>query len=265
MLGAWPLVAAGEEALLEEVIAGGTLIAFAHGEPGGRYGLADVSATARAEGDGWRIDGRKAVVLNGDSADWLVVSARVSGAARDEAGLGLFLVDATAEGVTRRGYGTVEGGQAAEITLEAVPARALGTPGEAFPLIEETVGRGVLALSAEALGLMEVCKETTLDYLKTRTQFGRPIGQFQVLQHRMVEMVLEIEQARSAVMLASGSLDAVPRRTRAHAGGGKTPRGPGRAQGGRGDDPAPWRDCDDLGICHRPLRQAAGDDRPSAG
>ncbi|MEO0821424.1 MAG: acyl-CoA dehydrogenase [Pseudomonadota bacterium] len=208
ILGAWPLVRAGETALLEQAIAGETLLAFAHGEPEGRYDLAEVSCRADGADADWRLSGRKAVVANGDSADWIVVSARTAGEPGERAGLGLFLVAADAPGLDRRGYGTVEGGRAAELTLAETPARPLGPVGEAYPLIEETVGRGILALAAEAIGLMEVCREMTLDYLKTRQQFGRPLGQFQALQHRMVEMTLEIEQARSAVMLAAGTLEA---------------------------------------------------------
>lgn len=205
VLGLWPLVRAGETALVEAVIAGKTLAALAHGEPDARYGLAEVATRASQAGRGWRVCGTKSVVVNGDAADWLVVSARVEGMVGEETGLGLFLVDAAAPGVARRGYGTVEGGHAAEVTLEGAPARPLGTPGAALPLIEETIGRGVLALAAEGVGVMEVCKDTTLDYLKTRKQFGRPLGAFQALQHRMVDMVLEIEQARSAMMLAAGT------------------------------------------------------------
>ncbi|MCL5775945.1 acyl-CoA dehydrogenase [Limibaculum sp. FT325] len=204
ILGLWPLVRAGESDLVEAVIAGRTLVALAHGEPESRYAVHEV-ATRANEGDGWRLTGRKSVVINGDSADLLVVSARVSGDLDAPEGLALFLVDPAAPGVTRRGYGTVEGGRAAEITLDSAPARPLGEPGQAFALIEEAIGRGTLALAAEAVGLMEVCKDTTLDYLKTRKQFGKPLGAFQALQHRMVEMVLEIEQARSAVMLAAGT------------------------------------------------------------
>lgn len=206
ILGLWPLIRTGETELVEQVIAGETLVALAHDEPESRYALAEVSTRAE-EGDGWRISGQKSVVLNGDRADLLVVTARVSGECAEEDGLGLFLVEGNADGVTRRAYGTVEGGQAAEIGFETAPARPIGTPGEAFPLIEETVARGVLALAAEAVGIMEVCKDTTLDYLRTRKQFGRPLGAFQALSHRMVEMVLEIEQARSAVMLAAGTFE----------------------------------------------------------
>ncbi len=213
VLGATPIVLAGtqvQRAVLEDVAAGGTLLAFAHSEPESRYALAEIRTTAERSGPNWTLRGHKAVVLNGDTADQLIVSARVEGAPGDAAGLALFLIDAAADGVTRRGYATVDGGRAAEIGLDGVEVgddAALGTPGDAYPVIERTIGRGVLALCAEALGLMEVCRDITLDYLKTRKQFGRELGAFQALQHRMVNLCLEIEQARSAVMLAAARLE----------------------------------------------------------
>ena len=162
-------------------------------------------------GDGWQIDGAKAVVINGDSADKLVVSARTEGDVDSEDGIALFLVDANAVGVTRRGYGTVDGGRAAEIALDGVTVSKealIGAPGQGFAVIEETLARGIAALAAEAFGAMEVSRDLTLDYLKTRRQFGRAIGDFQALQHRMVDMTLEIEQARSAILLAVSTLEA---------------------------------------------------------
>ena len=213
VLGATPIVLTGtqaQRAVLEDVAAGGTLLAFAHGEPESRYALAGVATTAERAGSNWVLRGQKAVVLNGDTADRLVVSARTGGAPGDAAGLALFLIDVAADGVDRRGYATVDGGRAAEIALDGVEVgddAALGTPGDAYPVIERTIGRGVLALCAEALGLMEVCRDVTLDYLKTRKQFGRELGAFQALQHRMVDLCLEIEQARSATMLAAARLE----------------------------------------------------------
>ncbi len=197
-------LAGGQQGLLDNVIAGVTTVTLAHGEPASRYALHHVETRA----EGGRLTGRKAVVPNGDSADHIVVSARVSGDVDAPEGLGLYLVEAGAEGLSRRGYATVDGGRAAEITLENTPATPLGEPGQAGDLIERIVARGVLAASAEAVGLMQVCCDTTLEYLKTRKQFGRSIGGFQALQHRMVEMVMELEQTRSAVMLAAASLDA---------------------------------------------------------
>ncbi|MEM9764174.1 MAG: acyl-CoA dehydrogenase [Pseudomonadota bacterium] len=216
VLGAWPLFRAGETALLEAAAAGETLLALAHGEPGARYRAARVVTRAEENADGWQLTGHKAVVLNGDVAAHLVVSARVTGAVEEEEGIALFLVDADAAGLERRAYGMVEGGRAAEVTLEATPARLLIGPGEGFAILEETLARGALALSAEAIGLMDVCKDMTLDYLKGRTQFGRPIGTFQALQHRMVDLWLEVEQARSAVMYAAAMLDG-PRESRERA------------------------------------------------
>ncbi|MEM6489029.1 MAG: acyl-CoA dehydrogenase family protein [Pseudomonadota bacterium] len=210
VLGATPVLrlgSPGQRALLAEVAAGTRLIALAHGEPAARYAPTHVATRAAETAEGWRLTGAKAVVLNGDSADTLVVSARVAGEPLDADGIALFLVEPSAPGVTVRGYGTVEGGRAAEIALVAAPAQPLGTPGAAWPVLEETLARGAFALSAEAVGIMDVCKEMTLDYLKTRQQFGRPIGANQVLQHRMVDLYVEVEQARSAVMLAAGYLD----------------------------------------------------------
>jgi len=213
VLGASPIAIAGtdtQKALLEEVIAGKVTLALAHGEPEGRYTTAYVKTTAKPDGNGWVIDGRKAVVLNGDTADKLVVSARISGDDEDEDGIALFLVDGNAVGVSRRGYGTIDGGRAAEISLAGVKAgndALIGEAGKAYGILEETMSRGIVALSAEALGAMEVCRDMTLEYLKTRKQFGRTIGSFQVLQHRMADMCLEIEQVRALLMLAAGTLE----------------------------------------------------------
>ncbi|MGF1553119.1 MAG: acyl-CoA dehydrogenase family protein [Paracoccaceae bacterium] len=218
LAGTVPILRLGDEedrALLGEVATGERLIAFAHGEPEGRYHPSHVGTRAERTDDGWRLTGTKAVVANGDAADTLLVSARVSGDVTDEEGLALFLLDAAAEGVERRGYGMVEGGHAAEIALDGALAKPLGEPGAAFPAIEEALARGAFALAAEAIGIMDYCRETTLDYLKTRTQFGKPIGANQALQHRMVDVWLEVEQARSAVMLAAAWLDAPGEKGRA--------------------------------------------------
>lgn len=214
ILGAHPIVAAGSESqksLLEDVIAGKLLLALAHGEPDSRYETARVSTTARKAGDGWKLTGAKAVAINGDSADKLVVSARTAGNVDSTDGITLFLVDCDAPGLSRRGYGTVDGGRAAEINLDGVtlPADAvIGEPGGGFAVVEATLARAITALAAEAFGAMEVSRDLTLDYLKTRRQFGRTIGGFQALQHRMVDVTLEIEQARSAVLLAVATLEA---------------------------------------------------------
>ncbi|MEL6364531.1 MAG: acyl-CoA dehydrogenase family protein [Pseudomonadota bacterium] len=222
VMGAGAIAVAGtdaQKAMLEEVIAGAKTLAFAHGEPASRYDYAHVETRAEKSGDGWTLTGAKAVVPNGDGADMLVVSARVSGDAADEAGLALFLVDASAEGVERRGYPTVDGYRAAEITLSNVKVGAdgvLGEPGAAYDVIEQVIARGVLALCAEATGAMETARDLTLEYLKQRNQFGQPIGRFQALQHRMVDVCMEIEQANSAVTFAAASLEA-PRAERERA------------------------------------------------
>lgn len=202
---------AQRDAILSAVVAGETLLAFAHGEPDGRYDLAHVATTAVTSPDGWTLSGRKSVVINGDSADTLIVSARVSGAVDAADGIGLFLVPGDAKGLTVRGTPTIDGGRSAEIVLDGVtlgPDAALGEPGAAYPVIEAAVARGLVALAAEAVGAMEMVCETTLDYLKTRTQFGRTIGSFQALQHRAVDMRTALEQARSMTILAAAKLGA---------------------------------------------------------
>lgn len=213
ILGATPIAEAGsdaQKALLEEVIAGKTLLALAHGEPDSRYEFASVKTRATKSGDGWQITGNKAVVLNGDTADKLVVSARTSGDDTSEAGISLFLIDASASGVTRRSYSNVDGGRAAEITLDGVavsPEAIIGGEGDGHAILETTYAKGVVALAAESFGALEVSRDITLEYMKTRKQFGRAIGSFQALQHRMVDLCIEIEQARSAVLLAVSTLD----------------------------------------------------------
>jgi alkylation response protein AidB-like acyl-CoA dehydrogenase len=199
-----------QKTVLEDVIAGQTLLALAHGEPGGRYDPCHVETKARRAGDGYTISGAKSVALHADNAEMLVVSARTRGGIWEEDGITLFLIPVGSPGVSVRGYPTVDGLHAAEITLDGVAVDAgaiLGEDGKAFPAIEETLARGALALSAEALGAMEVCRDITIDYLKTRKQFGVPLGKFQALQHRMATVILEIEQARSSVINAAGRLE----------------------------------------------------------
>jgi len=208
------LAAAGsdaQKALLAELIDGSQIGALAHDEPGNHYELGRVATRAKREGDGWTLSGAKAVVVQGDHADLLLVSARTSGEIDSEDGISLFLVPGNAAGVTRRGMGRMDGGRVAEITFEQVQLGAdalLGEEGQGFATLELTVGTGVLALCAEALGAMEIAKRDTLEYLQTRKQFGVAIGSFQALQHRMADLLLEIEQSRSAVINAAAALDA---------------------------------------------------------
>jgi pimeloyl-CoA dehydrogenase small subunit len=192
--------------LIPKVAGGDLRMAFAHAERQSRYDLADVAATARREGAGYVLDGAKSLVLHGDSAGKFIVSARLSGGQRDRDGLALFVVDAAAKGVSTRGYATVDGLRAAEVTLAGVrvdAAAALGEPGKAFPLIERVVDMGIAALAAEAVGAMAAMHEQTVEYMKTRKQFGVTIGSFQALQHRAAEMLVALEQARSMAMLAT--------------------------------------------------------------
>jgi pimeloyl-CoA dehydrogenase small subunit len=210
VLGGGLLRLGGSEKIRAELIpqiAGGDLtLAFAHAERQSRYDLADVATTARRDGADFVIDGAKSLVLHGDSAKKFIVSARLSGGRNERAGLALFLVDAAAPSVSVRGYGTVDGQRAAEVTLNNVrvdEGAAIGEPGSAFPLIERIADTAIAALAAEAVGAMAAMHETTVDYMKTRKQFGVTIGSFQVLQHRAAEMLIAVEQARSMAMLAT--------------------------------------------------------------
>ena len=198
-----------QKAQVEEIIAGTRQLAFAHGEPSSRYDLSRVQTTAKADGDDIVLSGRKAVVVNAEAADTLVVSARESGEVGDTAGLSLFLVPADAKGLTMQGYALLAGGRAAEVTLDdvRVPSSArLGEAGQAFDAIEARIAAANVALCAETLGAMDTATKLTKDYLMTRKQFGRPIGTFQALAHRMSDLLIELEQARSAVINAAGHL-----------------------------------------------------------
>jgi pimeloyl-CoA dehydrogenase small subunit len=202
---------AQQAALLPRIAAGDLTLAFAATERHSRYDLADIATTARRDGSGWILDGEKGVVLHGDSADRLIVTARIGGGQRERDGIALFLVDAAAEGVTRRGYPTQDGLRAAEVTLSRVRVAddmVLGEPGAALSLVERVVDEAIAALCAEAVGAMSAMHELTLDYLKTRQQFGRPIASFQVLQHRSVDMLIALEQARSMALYATMMADA---------------------------------------------------------
>lgn len=195
----------GLRAELVPEIAGGALrLAFAHTERQSRYDLFDVAATAKRDGGGWVLDGRKGMVWHGDSAGKLVVTARTAGGRRDARGIGVFLVDATGPGVTRRGYRTVDGQRAAEVELSGARAEAvLGDPGDGLPLVDRVVDEAIVALAAEAVGCMQVAHDLTIDYMKTRKQFDRPIGSFQALQHRAADMLVQLEQARSMSYFAA--------------------------------------------------------------
>ena len=200
-----------QKAHIESVIEGSMQLAFAHGEPTSRYDLTRVSTSAAEKGDQIILNGRKAVVVNAEAADFLVVSARESGAQDDADGVSLFLVPKDAKGLTIQGYALLAGGRAAEVTLDDVAVAAsarLGAAGKASPAIEARIAAANVAQTAETLGAMETACYLTKDYLGTRKQFGRPIGTFQALAHRFSDLLIEMEQARSAVILAAGNLEA---------------------------------------------------------
>ena len=200
--------AAQQAAILPAIAEGGLKLAFAHSEREARYDLADVQTTAKRANGGWGLDGAKSVVLHGDSADRLVVSARVRGERDDPDGIGLFLVDAGAEGLARRGYALRDETRAAEVSLtNVIAAETLGEPGAAFATIARVVEAGIAAMGAEAVGAMETMQSMTLEYSRTREQFGKPIGTNQVVQHRLSEMLMALEQGRSMAMLAAMSVD----------------------------------------------------------
>ena len=215
---------AAQKEKLGDIINGAVVAAFAHDEADTHYERTRVATKAERSnkgiGDGWVLHGAKAVVPQGEQADLFLVSARTSGNVDDEAGISLFLVPAKTAGLTVRGCPAIDGGRVAELSFDGVKLGAdalLGAEGQGHATLERAIGRGVLALCAEALGAMEAAKAATLDYLRTRKQFGTLIGSFQALQHRMADLLLEIEQARSAVINAAAAIDTGDRVTRERA------------------------------------------------
>ncbi|KFI07844.1 acyl-CoA dehydrogenase family protein [Massilia sp. BSC265] len=196
--------------LLEQVAEGRLKLACALGERQARHDLHDIATRAEGNAGGWRLDGEKTAIVHGAGAGVLVVPARSSGGQRDQAGITLFAVPADAPGVQLTGYRTLDGLRAAHLRLDGVqlaPHAVIGTPGAGWDILEAAADYGAGLLCAEALGAMEALFEATLDYLKTRQQFGAPIGKFQALQHRMADMVIHLEQARSMALLAAVTLD----------------------------------------------------------
>ncbi len=205
---------AGSEAqkvsVLPDIAEGRLLGAFAYSERDSRYDLANVQTTAEKKDAHWVLNGEKTVVLHAGCADKLVVSARISGGRFDEQGIGLFLVDSKETGISLKEYSTQDSFRAADVILKNVKvsdAAVLGVPGEAYPLIERVMQAGIQALSAEAVGGMQEMLDVTVEYLKTRRQFGVPIGSFQALQHRAVDMLVATEQARSMSLFATMMLE----------------------------------------------------------
>lgn len=214
------LAGPAQRPLLSHLASGDLLMAFAQGERQARYALHDIETSARRSGSGFVLNGHKSVVLHGDSADSLIVSARTAGASRDAHGISLFLVDRTANGVELRGTPTIDGLRSAEITFDNVELGAdavLGPLDGALPAIEHAVDGAIAAICAEAVGIMAALVEATLDYLKTRQQFGAPIGRNQALQHRMVDVQIAYEQARSMACLAAAMADSTDRAARRRA------------------------------------------------
>ncbi|APT55782.1 acyl-CoA dehydrogenase family protein [Roseomonas gilardii] len=193
-------------ALVPGVADGSVRLAFAHSEIQARYDLHDVATTAELVDGAYRLNGSKTVVLNADAAKFLVLSARTAGSQRDPEGITLFIVPSDAEGISIRSYPTQDGGRAGDITLTDLHVSAdavLGTVGGALPVIERVVDGAIAALCAEAVGLMDALTDITVEYLKTRKQFGVPISSFQALQHKAVDMLVAVEQARSMALYAS--------------------------------------------------------------
>ena len=215
VLGGGALQLAGtdaqKEALLPKIADGSLKMAVAFGEPTSRYDLADVTTTAKADGDGYVLNGIKNVVLGGDAADKIIVSARTSGeGGHDTDGITLFIVDVAADGVSRENYRLVDARGGADITLLNVRVTnddVLGPIGDACDLMEKISDRGAAIACAEAMGAFGRMNDITLDYLKVREQVGKPIGSFQVLQHRMADMLLEYEYAKSIVFQACMDAD----------------------------------------------------------
>lgn len=206
--------------LVPQVADGSLRLAFGHIERQSRFDVASVSTTATRDGDGWVLSGSKSVVLHGDCADRIFVTARTAGGTADENGIGVFLVDAGADGVSRRGYATQDGLRAAELTLDKVrvPANAVfGDPQDGLPLVRRVVDQAIAALAAESVGVMSAMHALTVDYMKVRKQFGVPIGSFQVLQHKAVDMYVAIEQARSITLYATMMADSGDDAARARA------------------------------------------------
>lgn len=205
-----------KERWLQPIIAGELQAALAFVEPQNRYDVSNVTTAAQADGDDWVISGSKGVVLNGGNAELLIVPARTSGEQTDQDGITLFAVAADSDGISRRTYPTVDGHQAAEIDFVNVriddDAR-LSDTGKGFSALEATIDDATLAVAAEAVGIMQIMTDKTVEYSRNRMQFGVPIGSFQALQHRMVDMFTDCEQSyslliRAAMMASQESGDA---------------------------------------------------------
>ena len=201
---------AGASDLIGKIIGGEVITAFAYAEPQGRYTWSDLKTTAKKDGAGYVLNGHKAVVVGAPWATHLIVTARTGGAQRDAGGVSVFLVDKNAKGVVTRNYPTVDGQRASEVFFENVSVGAdalIGGEGAGLPLVEKVMDEATVALCAEAVGVLRKLHEGTLEYTKQRKQFGQPIATFQVLQHRMVDMFIQVEQAVSMTYMATIKVD----------------------------------------------------------
>ena len=199
-----------KEEVLAKIVDGSLQAALAFAEPQGRYDIANISTTATKSSDGFVLSGRKTLVLNGASADVIIVPARTSGEPADTAGISLFLVSAKSAGVSIDSYQTVDAHGSAEIELsdvEVAESALLGEADRGYEVLQQVIDEATLAVSAEAVGIMRTLHDKTVEYVKDREQFGVPIGSFQALQHRLVDTLMLCEQSRSlllwAVMLAA--------------------------------------------------------------
>jgi pimeloyl-CoA dehydrogenase small subunit len=196
--------------LLPGIIDGSLILAFAHTEPNSRFDLGRVETRASRDGNNFVLDGEKTLVLHGSVADKFIVSARTAGDPADEGGVTLFLVESDEENLGGQDYPLFDGTRALDLQLSGVkvgPESVIGTLEQARPLIDTVLDRAMAALCAEAVGIMDALHATTVEYLKTRQQFGQPIGRFQALQHRAVDMLVQLEQARSMALLAASKVD----------------------------------------------------------
>ena len=205
-----------KSSILEPAIAGQLHLALAYAEPQSRFNLSDVVTEAKSDGDNFILNGYKSVVMNGPSANKIIISARTSGTQLEENGITLFIVDGDSQGLNKTNYKTVDGRRASDLTIENVSVSKddiIGQIDAGFDILDSSIDRAILAISAEAVGAMEVLYKSTVEYTKTREQFGTSIGKFQVLQHRMVDMFMEYEQCKSLLYMATmkheeGSADA---------------------------------------------------------
>ena len=195
-----------KESILPNLIEGNLQVTLAYAEEQSRFDIEDVATAAREDGSNFIINGKKSMVLNAESADKIVVVTRTSGSQVDEDGISLFLVDATSKGIERENFPTVDGLRASEITftdVEVPSANLIGEKDKGFSILQAVVNDAILALSAEAVGAMEVLYKDTVEYTQQREQFDHPLSDFQVLQHRMVDMFMEYEQCKSLLLRAT--------------------------------------------------------------